>query len=68
MLGLSQSAPSKPSNDRQIVTKFGKRNSYDFYADFENGDPVEFYMMGHDDLLGSHYDEYILKYTAFIPG
>ncbi|KAJ3430396.1 hypothetical protein M0812_23402 [Anaeramoeba flamelloides] len=46
---------------------FNKTNTYKFYT-LEGSDyPVQFWMMGYDNVFGSHYDEYILDYYYYIP-
>lgn len=30
--------------------------------------PVQFHFVGVDQILGSHYDEYLVEYTAYMAG
>eukprot|EP01029_Cantina_marsupialis_P025804 TRINITY_DN6842_c0_g1_i1.p1 TRINITY_DN6842_c0_g1~~TRINITY_DN6842_c0_g1_i1.p1 ORF type:complete len:553 (-),score=174.71 TRINITY_DN6842_c0_g1_i1:284-1942(-) len=46
----------------------GKVNTYTFYSCAATGKPVRYIMMGYDSLIGSHYDEYVVDYTLYIPG
>lgn len=38
---------------------------YVFYVDAANKLPISFQMLGYDELLGSHYDSYIITYYTF---
>jgi hypothetical protein len=38
---------------------------YAFYVDAANKLPISFVMMGYDELLGSHYDSYIITYYTY---
>ncbi|EDQ90447.1 uncharacterized protein MONBRDRAFT_16217 [Monosiga brevicollis MX1] len=44
-----------------------KNNQYDFYFSAVSNYPLGFEMMGHDDLIGSHYDQYRVIYSTFKP-
>lgn len=40
---------------------------YQFYVNNVTKTPVGFNMMGYDELLGSHYDQYVITYLSFTP-
>ena len=42
-----------------------KNNTYKIFISLETGSPVLFEFIGFDNLFGSHYDQYIIKYTSF---
>ena len=36
-----------------------------FYVDENTFKPLMLYFLGYDRLFGSHYDEYVIQYSAF---
>jgi len=49
-------------------TEGTKVNTYHFYVDIIHNMPVQFHMLGYDDLFGSHYDEYVINYYSWKTG
>ena len=41
-----------------------KKNEYYFYLDSTTNNPMFFYFKGYDELMGSHYDQYVFTYTT----
>ena len=42
-------------------------NNYTLLVRKDNGFPVVLRFVGYDRLFGSHYDEYIILYSSFVP-
>lgn len=42
-------------------------NNYTLLVRKDNGFPVVLHFVGYDRLFGSHYDEYIILYSSFVP-
>ena len=49
-----------------VKTNGAKVNTYDFYYT-RDGNPMEYHMIGYDEVFESHYDEYILEYHRYRP-
>lgn len=47
------------------TSTLNKQASYNFYVDAQHGDPVRFEFRGYDELLGSHFDEYVFDYFVY---
>ncbi|KAJ6247798.1 hypothetical protein M0813_18433 [Anaeramoeba flamelloides] len=46
-------------------TQYNTTSYYEFYAEVNSNQPVQYWMTGVDVVFGSHYDEYILDYYVF---
>jgi len=46
---------------------YNKTGIYNFYADSNTGDPVQFYMNGVNIIFDSHPDIYIINYSNYVP-
>jgi len=51
-----------------VEVKYNKTNTYNFYVDPVDSSPVQFHFLGYDDLLGSHFDEYVFDYQKYQMG
>eukprot|EP00475_Leptophrys_vorax_P015628 TRINITY_DN2192_c0_g1_i1.p1 TRINITY_DN2192_c0_g1~~TRINITY_DN2192_c0_g1_i1.p1 ORF type:complete len:527 (-),score=129.86 TRINITY_DN2192_c0_g1_i1:78-1658(-) len=53
---------------QRVEIQFNKTNTYNFYVNPQDNSPVQFHFIGYDELLGSHYDEYVFDYFKYQEG